>query len=491
MDDVLPFGVVVAVVSVAGLLAVWSNRVSERIRIPAPAIFLVAAAVAAELVPQLAGIPVLTVQRVVTVMLVLLLFDGGMHIGLRRFRTATGSVLLVGVVGTALTTGGIAVVAHLLFDLDWRSCLLLGVALAPTDPAVVFSVLGRREVTGRSGTLLEGESGANDPVGIAAMAALLSVEGGGGWHAVGAGIGEFALQMGVGALVGLVGAWLLVQAMQRMPLPSGALYPLQTLLGAGAIFGVASVLHGSGFLAVFVAGIALGDVRAPYKAEIERFHSSLASLAEIVAFAALGLTVSVADLGHDRAWLSGLVLAFLLALVVRPLLVGVLLLPVDLTRGERVFVLWSGLKGAVPILLGTYILTSETLDADRLYGMVVVVVAFSVVVQGGLVPLVARRAGVSMRVLEPEPWALGMRFRDQPSGLRRFLVADGSPADGTRIEDLELDEDSWISMISRQGTLVAVRGETTLAAGDEILLLTDPEGQGDVERLFRGSTTRP
>lgn len=490
MDDVLPFGTLVAALSLAGLLAVWSNRVSERIRIPAPAIFLVAAAVASDLFPQLADIPVLTVQRVVTVMLVLLLFDGGMHIGLRRFRTATGSVLLVGVVGTALTTGGIAVLAHLLLDVDWRSCLLLGVALAPTDPAVVFSVLGRREVSGRSGTLLEGESGANDPVGIAAMAALLSVEGGGGWHAVGAGVGEFALEMGVGAVVGLGGAWLLQQAMQRIPLPSGALYPLQTLLGAGAIYGAATVLHGSGFLAVFVAGIFLGDVRAPYKAEIERFHSSLASLAEIIAFAVLGLTVSVADLGRAGTWLTGLTLAVLLALVVRPLLVGLVLLPIDLTRGERVFVLWAGLKGAVPILLGTYILTSGTADAERLYGMVVVVVTFSVVVQGGLVPLVAHRAGVPMRVLEPEPWSLGMRFRDQPAGLRRFHISAGSPADGSRIEDLELDEDSWISMISREGALVAVRADTVLRAGDEILLLTDPEAEGDAESVFR-CTTRP
>lgn len=490
MDDVLPFGTLVAALSLAGLLAVWSNRVSERIRIPAPAIFLVVAAVASDLFPQLADIPVLTVQRVVTVMLVLLLFDGGMHIGLRRFRTATGSVLLVGVVGTALTTGGIAVLAHLLLDVDWRSCLLLGVALAPTDPAVVFSVLGRREVSGRSGTLLEGESGANDPVGIAAMAALLSVEGGGGWHAVGAGVGEFALEMGVGAVVGLGGAWLLQQAMQRIPLPSGALYPLQTLLGAGAIYGAATVLHGSGFLAVFVAGIFLGDVRAPYKAEIERFHSSLASLAEIIAFAVLGLTVSVADLGRAGTWLTGLTLAVLLALVVRPLLVGLVLLPIDLTRGERVFVLWAGLKGAVPILLGTYILTSGTADAERLYGMVVVVVAFSVVVQGGLVPLVAHRAGVPMRVLEPEPWSLGMRFRDQPAGLRRFHISAGSPADGSRIEDLELDEDSWISMISREGALVAVRADTVLRAGDEILLLTDPESEGDAESVFR-CTTRP
>jgi cell volume regulation protein A len=490
VDDVLPFGTLVAALSLAGLLAVWSNRVSERIRIPAPAIFLVAAAVASDLFPQLADIPVLTVQRVVTVMLVLLLFDGGMHIGLRRFRTATGSVLLVGVVGTALTTGGVAVLAHVLLDVDWRSCLLLGVALAPTDPAVVFSVLGRREVSGRSGTLLEGESGANDPVGIAAMAALLSVEGGGGWHAVGAGVGEFALQMGVGAVVGLGGAWLLQQAMQRIPLPSGALYPLQTLLGAGAIYGAATVLHGSGFLAVFVAGIFLGDVRAPYKAEIERFHSSLASLAEIIAFAVLGLTVSVADLGRAGTWLTGLTLAVLLALVVRPLLVGLVLLPIDLTRGERVFVLWAGLKGAVPILLGTYILTSGTADAERLYGMVVVVVTFSVVVQGGLVPLVAHRAGVPMRVLEPEPWSLGMRFRDQPAGLRRFHISAGSPADGSRIEDLELDEDSWISMISREGALVAVRADTVLRAGDEILLLTDPEAEGDAESVFR-CTTRP
>ena len=490
MDDVLPFGALVAALSLAGLLAVWSNRVSERIRIPAPAIFLVAAAVASDLFPQLADIPVLTVQRVVTVMLVLLLFDGGMHIGLRRFRTATGSVLLVGVVGTALTTGGVAVLAHLLLDVDWRSCLLLGVALAPTDPAVVFSVLGRREVSGRSGTLLEGESGANDPVGIAAMAALLSVEGGGGWHAVGAGVGEFALQMGVGAVVGLGGAWLLQQAMQRIPLPSGALYPLQTMLGAGAIYGAATVLHGSGFLAVFVAGIFLGDVRAPYKAEIERFHSSLASLAEIIAFAVLGLTVSVADLGRAGTWLTGLTLAVLLALVVRPLLVGLVLLPIDLTRGERVFVLWAGLKGAVPILLGTYILTSGTADAERLYGMVVVVVTFSVVVQGGLVPLVAHRAGVPMRVLEPEPWSLGMRFRDQPAGLRRFHIDAGSPADGSRIGDLELDEDSWISMISREGALVAVRADTVLRAGDEILLLTDPEAEGDAESVFR-CTTRP
>jgi cell volume regulation protein A len=484
MDDVPGFALAIALISGAGLLAVLSNRVSERIRLPAPAIFLVAAAVISDLVPALSRIPVLTVQRVVTVMLVLLLFDGGMHIGWRRFRSAGGTVLWIGVVGTLVTTVGVAVLAHVAFGFGWQAALLLGVALAPTDPAVVFSVLGRREITGRSGTVLEGESGANDPVGIAAMAALLTAGSTGGWHAVGAGVVEFALEMVVGAAVGIAGGYLLATAMRRIPLPSAALYPLRTLLAAGAIYGLATVAHGSGFLAVFIAGILVGDIRAPYKAEIERFHSSLASLAEIVAFTMLGLTVSIAGLEHGDGWVIGLVLAVLLALVVRPLLVGVLLIPVRLGGGERVFVLWSGLKGAVPILLGTYILSSGVADANRLYQIVVVVVTFSVVVQGGLAPEVARRAGVPMRVVTPEPWALGMRFRHEPTGLHRHVVGQGSPADGTTLADLVLGEDAWVSMINRGGAVVAPTGATSLRAGDEVLILTDPDADTTVAPLF-------
>ncbi|HEV2635252.1 MAG TPA: cation:proton antiporter [Actinocrinis sp.] len=398
MRDVTWFGVVVGVVSAAGLLAVAANRVSERLRVPAPLIFLVVAAVVSDLVPGLERVPVVTVQRVVTVTLVVLLFDGGMHIGWGRLRVAGWAVLWVGVAGTVVTAAGVAVLAHLAFGFDWRSGLLLGVALAPTDPAVVFSVLGRREIVGRSGTLLEGESGANDPVGIAAMAALLAA-GGGGWHAVGSGVGVFAEQMLVGAVVGVAGGWLLSVTMRRVALPNIALYPLRTLLGAGVVYGIACALHGSGFLAVFVAGVCVGDVRAPFKEEIERFHASLASLAEIVAFAVLGLTVSLCALADGHAWATGLALGVLLALVVRPALVGLVLWPVALSRAERALVLWCGLKGAVPILLGTYLLSAAVPGADHMYQIIVVVVAFSVLVQGGLVPAVARRA----RLLAPAP----------------------------------------------------------------------------------------
>jgi potassium/hydrogen antiporter len=146
--------------------------------------------------------------------------------------------------------------------------------------------------------------------------------------------------------------------------------------------------------------------------------------------------------------------------------------------------MWSGLKGAVPILLGTYILTAWVPDANRLYQIVVVVVAFSVAVQGGLVPTVAHHTGVPMRVLEPEPWALGMRFRDEPTGLRRYNITAGSPADGCAIVDLALGEDAWISMINRNGALVPVRGSTVLQAGDEVLLLADPDTDTDPQPLF-------
>ena len=169
-------------------------------------------------------------------MLVLLLFDGGMHIGWRRFRAAAGAVLWIGVVGHARHRGRRGRCSRTSSSASTGApALLLGVALAPTDPAVVFSVLGRREVGGRSGTLLEGESGANDPVGIAAMAALLAA---GGAAAAGTpwvrGRASSPCRWCVGAAVGAAGGYLLSLLMRRMPLPNGALYPLQTLLGAGA-----------------------------------------------------------------------------------------------------------------------------------------------------------------------------------------------------------------------------------------------------------------
>jgi cell volume regulation protein A len=207
---------------------------------------------------------------------------------------------------------------------------------------------------------------------------------------------EFAVEMAVGLAIGVAGAFLLMQAVRRIELPNPALYPLRTLAAAGVIYGVTAVAHGSGFLAVFVAGILIGDADLPEKRYVERFHTSLASLAEIVVFVALGLTVNNIALGDRSVWLDALLLSALLAFVARPLVVAPLLWPARLRVGERLFVMWSGLKGAVPILLAAFALLEHVDSAERIYGIVFVLVAFSVLVQGATIPFVAARLGIPM-----------------------------------------------------------------------------------------------
>jgi cell volume regulation protein A len=178
---------------------------------------------------------------------------------------------------------------------------------------------------------------------------------------------------------------------------------LQALAFAVLLYGAAAACQGSGFLAVFVAGVFVGDAEIPHKRDVERFTSGLASLAEIVAFIVLGLSISLGSVfSGTRAW-TALGLAALLILVVRPVFVGLVLVPVNLPRGERIFVLWAGLKGAVPILLGTYVLSEDVPRAGEIYDIVFVVVLVSVVVQGGLVPAFARWLQVPMRDATPSP----------------------------------------------------------------------------------------
>src|SRR5215471_18135734 len=254
MHETRVFGLIVLLVSAAFVLAVLSSRVSERVLLPGPALFLLAAAVLSDIFSSLGNIEIRTVERIGVVALIVILFDGGSRIGVRRMRTALVPVLLLGLPGTFATAGVVALAAHWLLGFSWITSGLVGAAIAPTDPAVMFSVLGRREVSGTTGTILEAESGANDPVGIALMIGMIifaTSTHGTVWLVV----REFAVEMTVGLAVGLAGAAVLLFAIRRMPLPNVGLYPLRTLAVAGVVYGVASALHGSGFLAVFVAGI--------------------------------------------------------------------------------------------------------------------------------------------------------------------------------------------------------------------------------------------
>jgi cell volume regulation protein A len=396
VEELTVFGTIVLVVSGGLLLALIATKLNERFPVPEPALFLLLAAVASDLFPELGDrLSIREVERIGVVALIVILFNGGTLVGWRRFRVAAVPIFTLGVLGTFATGGVIALTAHYLLDFSWTTAGLLGAALAPTDPAVMFSVLGNKEIRGRAGTILEGESGVNDPVGIALMIGMIELaqDADASFWVV---VKEFSVEMSVGLVVGLLGAAAL-RPLLRFSLPDPALYPLRTLAAAGVIYGIAATADGSGFLAVFVAGVALGDARVPHREEIERFHTSLASLAEVVVFVALGVTIDLTDLLSSAHLWEGLVIAVILVLVARPLAVGPLLLPVRMRRNERLFVIWGGLRGAVPILLAAFALVAAVEEAGRVYDIVFVVVAFSVIVQGSSIPLVARRLGIPMR----------------------------------------------------------------------------------------------
>jgi cell volume regulation protein A len=402
VSELTDFGLVVLVVAGAFFAALLAHKLTDLFPVPPPALFLVAAAAASDIWPGLSDLSTVDVERIAVVALVVILFDGGMEVSWPRFRESVVPIGVLGTVGTFATAGVMAVFAHTLFGFDWTTAGIVGAAVAPTDPAVMFSVLGGREIGGRSGTILKGESGANDPVGIALMIGMLDFatnDHGTFWTVV----KECAIEMSVGLAVGFGGAALLVQALRRISLPSPALYPLGALAGAGVIYGVAAVAHGSGFLAVFIAGLFVGGSGVPHERQIEQVQTSLASVAEVVVFVGLGLTVGLGSLDGRLVWLDGILLAALLAFVARPVVVGPLLVPVRLRLGERLFIVWGGLKGAVPILLAAFAVIAGVDDAQRIYGLVFVIVLCSVLVQGTSLPFAATRLGVPMRNPKPEP----------------------------------------------------------------------------------------
>jgi cell volume regulation protein A len=477
MTEIADFGLIVLAVSATVFVALLGMRLADRFSLPYAAVILVGAVLISATFASLQDVvSIEQVERLTVVALVVILFDGGLHIGLRRFRQSAGPILALGVLGTFATAGLVAVAAHYLLGFDWVFAGLIGAAIAPTDPAVTFSVFGSREVRGRAGTILEGEAGMNDPVGIALMIGMieLATEEDGHFSIV---VQEFALEMSLGLLVGIAGALLLLPVLRSVRLTGPALYPIRVLAGAGIVYGLTAVIGGSGFLAVFVAGIVLGDAAAPRKGEIEGFMSSLAGLAEIAAFVALGLTVGLGDLEDAGTWTDGLALALLLAFVARPLAILPLLLPARLTWGERVFIAWGGLKGAVPILLGALALLAGVDDGAVLYGIVFIVVLFSVIVQGASVPIVADRLRVPFR-----------RIDHDLAEVLEFVVRDDAYASGRRIRELPLGERAWVGVLVRDGRPRTIAGSVVLEPGDRVHVYCQPEDAAALQRIFAGST---
>lgn len=361
----------------------------RRIRLPSPAAFLavgVAAGVAG--VAPTGELPLVTLEQTGAVALFLILFQGGLATGFGAARAAARPILVLGLFGTAATAAGLALAARFVLGLDWPVALLIAVALAPTDPAAVYAVLRGRSGAGRARTVLEGESGFNDPAGIALMVAVTAAVAG-EHSSYGDATLRFVHELALGSAAGAAGGLALLAVLRAArPAPSGV-QAVVVILGALLLGAVTATLHGSGFLAVYVAGLVLSDAWAGQDRSEQAVPEALSAVAEPLLFATLG--AAFASLVGVDELAQGLFLTAVTILVIRPLVASVCLIGSDLPAADRALVSWGGLKGAVPLLLAAYPALEHFGDADTVAAVVLVATAASLVVQGGTLPLVADR----------------------------------------------------------------------------------------------------
>jgi potassium/hydrogen antiporter len=413
--------------------------------------------------------------------LVVILAEGGLTTSWEGIRSTVPAAASLATVGTAVSVGVVGVAAHLLLDLGWQDALLIGAVLAPTDSAAVFSVLRKVPLPPRLGGLLEAESGFNDaPVVILVVA--LAAHSAPTWWELLLLIGyELALGAVVGLAVGLAGAW----GVRRIALPSSGLYPLAVLALCVAAYGAAAVAHGSGFLAVYLAALVLGNSRLPHRPATRGFAEGAAWLAQIGLFVMLGLLATPAELGGSI--LPALGVGLVLLVVGRPAAVLASLLPLALrhrfhfptSARERALLSWAGLRGAVPVVLATV-----PAEQDVFNLVFVLVIAFTLL-QAPTLPMLARRLGVvaedAAQPLDIESSPLTRLDAD----LLEVHVTEQSRLAGVEVAELGLPDGAAVMLVVRGETAFVPTPSTPLRPGDDLILVTTESVRREAERRLR------
>jgi potassium/hydrogen antiporter len=466
-------------------VSVVFSRASQRTGIPIALLFILVGMLAGS--EGLGHIPFDDYHfafRLGSVALALILFDGGLNTPLdqvRKVLAPAGVLATAGVAGTALL---VAAGAHA-FRLDWPEALLLGAVVSSTDAATVFAVLrgSGLQLKRRVGVTLEVESGLNDPLAVILTTTLTANLLSAG-TASGLQVGlEVLIQLVIGALVGGAVGYGGRHLLSRLSLLSGGLYPVMSLALALIALGAGTLLHGSGFLAVYLAGLILGNGPLPYHSGLLRVHDALAWLSQIGMFLILGLLVypshllKVADIG--------LGIAALLAFVVRPLVVALCLLPFRYPKKEVLYIGWVGLRGAVPVVLATFPVLAGAPGAERLFDLVFFIVVASALVPGATVSWVTRRLGLqSPTPPAPHP-VLAIESRQPLQGdLMSFYIDDALVIAGIPVEELPLPEGSAVTVIVRDNRLLPPTPGTTLQPGDHVHLIAQPEDRSLIQLMF-------
>ncbi|MBO9522657.1 MAG: potassium/proton antiporter [Nocardioidaceae bacterium] len=412
--------------------------------------------------------------------LVVILAEGGLTTSWPEMRPVLRMGLSLATVGIAVSVGVVAVVAHFLLGMSWELSVLLGALTSPTDAAAVFSVLRRVPLPRRISATLEAESGLND----APTVVLVTLVSAGGHHGVLGFLGEVVLELGLGIAIGVAagygGAWL----MRRAALPASGLYPLAVLTLSLFGYAAAASVHGSGFAAVYVAALILGNSELPHRAATRSFAEGMAWLAQIGLFVMLGLLASPGRIGWEVVGLA-VVAAVVIAVLARPLSVLVSSLAQPMPLPELAFISWAGLRGAVPIVLATIPLAEGVHQATRLFDIVFVLVVFDTLLTGPTLPWAAKVLRVARR---GEPRDLDVEAAPLERIAADLLMVTISPRSrmhGVEVGELRLPKGASVSLVVRDGSTLVPQPRTVLRHGDELLVVTPRKLREQTESRLR------
>ncbi|MBO4206967.1 potassium/proton antiporter [Micromonospora echinofusca] len=468
------------------LVAVWAVRFSTRLGVPSLLVYLALGVAIGE-----AGLGIRFDDAELTRVLgfcalIVIIAEGGLTARWSTLRPVLGVAGALSTVGVLVSIAVVGVAGHLLLDLDWRLALLYGAVLSSTDAAAVFATLRRLRLPPRLVATLEAESGTNDAP-VVLLVVLLSTSGPAShpwWYEALLVAYELTTGTAVGFLVGLGGRW----ALRRAALPSAGLYPIAAVGLTVLAYAAGAVLHASGFLAVYVAGVVLGNARLPHRQAILGFADGLAWLAQIGLFVLLGLLATPGRLAD--ALLPAVVVGLALLFLARPLSVAVSATPFRIAPREQLFLSWAGLRGAVPIVLATIPLSERVPGADRLFDAVFVLVVIFTLVQAGTLAPVARW----LRVTAPAE-AAEIRVETAPlermrADLLQLEIPPGSKLGGVHVDELRLPLGASVTLVLRDGTGFVPGPDTRLKVGDSLLIVASVEVRDAAERRLRAVSRR-
>lgn len=466
------------------LAGIFSSKISARVGLPVLVLFLLVGMLAGE--TGLAGIaPDAQISHALgSLALALILFDGGLqtsHGAIRSVWKPSAILATVGVVITAIITG---YAAHKILGLSLLEGFLVGAIVGSTDAAAVFALLRNAGIyiNYRLKSILEVESASNDPMAIFLTVGLLEVVVND--LPLGMGLLElFALQMGVGAAVGLSIGWLSVKLINVIRLEATGLYPVMIAACGLLAFGVAANLGGSGFLAIFLAGVVIGNSRFAFQRSAFMFHDGLAWLSQITMFVVLGLLIDPRSLLD--VWVEGLLIAAVLIFIARPVAVVPVLKLFGYNRREIALVSWVGLRGSVPIILAVYPLIYGLEQAPLIFNVVFFVVLISATIQGSSLPWVAKK----LNLMEKPPAAPAAILEitslgDVDADIVEYTLSENSRAVGRCLSELALPSTTVAAMVTRGEAVIAPRGSTLLRAQDHLFMVLRPETRPFVDCVF-------